>query len=232
MPDIISSLINRDPRFRFRSPEKFTVTVILTNGDEQTNVPGKLLDISCGGAKILIDRPAIVKDSIRVQMSCEEFDISAEWAAEVCWLSPPRSDGWVIGCSFEPRIPEDLLETLFDTGELERRQHQRQEVSLRMTLRWEACSEQGVAWILNVSEGGFCMLTNLAGSPPQRVSLATEGDEDLDLNIVARSKWQVQTEEGFCVGCEFVSNQTFKSLQQLIGDGKKVSLWQRLTGRS
>ena len=119
-----------------------------------------------------------------------------------------------MGCSVEPEIPPILLDHLASCGILERRYATRRETSISLAARWELGSTDHQAEILNISGDGMCLLIPQNGRVGERLRLVVPGENQQPEFIYVRARWQLGTDEGQMVGCEFGDLASYLRLVQ------------------
>jgi hypothetical protein len=122
-------------------------------------------------------------------------------SGQVCWNTPARGGQTYLGCSIEPAIPQVLLEHLASSGILERRTDQRQETSITLPAQWECDPNEVAASILNISEGGMCLLISEMRSVGDRIRLTLDDGNQKLRYIRATVCWQIDTDDGHVLGC-------------------------------
>ena len=215
MNDVLSSLFDRAPRYRLSRDGDINVVIEYEGEDILQTVPAALLDISTGGAKLQTDTAIPMRNIVMLQLQVTEIKRTLTVAGEVCWASPISEGKWRLGCSFRPRMPQDTLDELAQGNILERREHQRQLVTLRTMARFELSQEESPVWVLNISPGGFCLLAQRDGKPGERVCMLFEPENGPPINVRAKAQWQVETDEGYVVGCEFLDAGDYQVLSDL-----------------
>jgi hypothetical protein len=202
MTDIISELLSRAPRYHIKSDSDLCVTI--EKEDASDAIEAMLVNISVNGAKFKVSRAISAKEVLAVTIHAKRLNRTIVVSGEVCWVRPTTGDDWWLGCSLDPQIPEELLRELSEDGTIERREHQREQVSLHTTVQWELNNETASAWILNYSRGGFCLLSQFAGKPGERVRFQLELDGQQVILVRGKTQWVVKSQEGFVIGCEFL----------------------------
>jgi hypothetical protein len=235
MADIPGSILNQDCKYQVRPGAEITVRIVhpgLPDDGEKTHAT--LLDLSPQGAKIEVNQLIPVNESVTLEIACPEVCCTIMVAGAVCWCSSVTNGRLVLGCRFDPRIPDQQLEAFVAQGVLERRQYQREGVSLMLRARWEFCPEAEEAELVNVSVGGLCLHSLASHTPGSRVLLQYVGEcEDSEAGVAVKAKilWQMETEEGFVTGCELIDQRNYKTLKHWQELGMKPggrSLWSRL----
>jgi Tfp pilus assembly protein PilZ len=229
MNDLMTNLIERAPRYRLSRDGNMTIVIEYEGEESLQTVSAVLLDISTGGAKLQTDVAIPMRDIVMLQLQVPELKRTMTVSGEVCWVSPTNESKWHLGCSFRPPMPEETLDEFAQHNILERRRHERHQVALRTTARFELSQDESPVWILNISEGGFCILTQRDGVPGERVQLILEPEGCSPIHIRAKAQWQVETDEGIVVGCEFRNASDYEVLRDLDNSTtprkKRRSLW-------
>ncbi len=214
MTDIISTLQERAPRYDVIRSSGVTVTIEKPSGSAES-IRAELANISVGGAKFKADSSLSVEDVIAVKIDVETPPRTIGVAAEVCWVSPAAGDGWWLGCSLNPPIPDEVLHEFAQEGVLERREHRREPVSLTAIAKWELTSRSAFARIIDCSKGGFCMLSQAEGKPGERVQLQFEGGGREQVLVRGKALWQIESPDGYTIGCEFLDQHDFTVVTDL-----------------
>ncbi len=229
MNDLLANLIDRAPRYRLSRDGNITVVIEYEGDETLQTIPAELLDISTGGAKLQTDVSIPMLNIVMLQLQVPELKRTLTVSGEVCWVKPTHEDHWHLGCSFRPPMPQDTLEEFAQCNILERREHQRHQVTMRTRARFELSQDESPVWILNISEGGFCILTQRDGVPGERVQLILEPENCSPIHIRAKAQWQVETDEGIVVGCEFLHTRDYQVLRDLdnstVPKKRRSSIW-------
>jgi hypothetical protein len=214
MTDIIRILQKRDPRYEIKKGNDVAVTIRTPRGSCEC-VSAELVNISVGGAKFKTSKPFSVKDMVAVEIAVEHPRRRIEASAEVCWMAPAAGDGWWLGCSLRPRIPEKVLHDFAMAGILERREHPRESVSLPTIAKWELTGETVAARILDFSRGGFCLLLQTEGKLGERVLVQFDREGKGEIQVHGKALWQTENRDGFMIGCEILHPQDFNVLKEM-----------------
>lgn len=214
MTDTIRIFQKRAPRYDVKCPDTVTAVIQELDGASEP-LPAELANISECGAKLKTAKSYSVKETFFLKINVEEPSYSFEVTAKVCWVSPVVGDGWWLGCSLKPALPITVLDEFAQAGLIERREHRRQPVSLTAIAKWELASKSSFARIVDCSKGGFCMLSQLEGKPGERVQLQFEGNGQHQVQVRGKVVWQVESNEGYVLGCEFLDPQDFSVVTDL-----------------
>jgi hypothetical protein len=213
MTDIISTLVSRAPRYQIKNDRDLSVTI--EREDASDPIEATLVNFSVSGAKFKVSQAISAREVLAVTIQAKRRNRTIVVSGEVCWVRPTAGDDWWLGCSLDPQIPEDLLCELSEDGTIDRREHEREEVTLRTTAQWELNDETASAWILNYSRGGFCLLSRFTGKPGERVRLQLELDDDQVILVPAKTQWVAKSQEGFVIGCEFLEPADYTVICEL-----------------
>ena len=212
MTSTSSDCIVRDPRYTVPQGGVVTVHVILEGEDP---VDAQVVDLTLGGAKLLMSTQLTINQSLelRINLPCDETSIRV--SAKVCWTRPLGEEQWWIGCYFDPPIPDSAIESLSVSGYLERRRFDRFETSIEARARWELSQISVPVTIINVSAGGFCARTEETGEPGQRMLIEIDRGDQGTLVIPAKLHWRRKIDDGYHLGCAFITKDGFGLLQYI-----------------
>ena len=74
-----------------------------------------------------------------------------------------------------------------------------------------------MAWVLNLSAGGVCLLSQDPGEPGERVLLELEREDAPQVLVTSKVRWQVSTDDGYVLGCEFLDKNGYTALLDIAG---------------
>ena len=222
MTDMIRSLVRRDPRYKIKDDAELTVTIERRDGSSCL-VHADLLDLSVRGAKFKTKESIAVEDVVCVKMEINRPKRIIAVSGRVRWVTPITGVDWWLGCAFDVPIEYSILHELAVSGILERRRYRRERISVRTTAKWELNSTQTEVCILNYSPGGgFCMLSQTEGKPGDRVLLRFELSDGREVLVCGTARWQVESEDGYIIGCEFLHTRNSTMLSELIESNSLV----------
>ena len=207
----MSEDVRREQRFRTRDVQRIAVRLRPVNTPAAEDRIAELCDLSRGGAK-LIDADPAPEVSARITLSLHSaalgLDVSV--AAEVRWIKPAGEKRWFVGLLIDPPLTEELLQQLLDEGVLDRRASERRMHNLRVIVQWDYDTTQMPAFIWNLSEGGFCLVS--PRKPGRRVLVSTENSS---ISVVGKVRWEMKTGGGYVVGCQFACKQSYDLMTAL-----------------
>lgn len=216
MTDMIQSLVRRDPRYRIKDNAELKVTIERRDGSS-CSINAELLDLSVRGAKFKAKEAVAVEDVVCLKIEIDRPKRIIAVSGRIRWVTPIAGDDWWLGCVFDVPIEFSILHELAVSGILERRRHRRDRISVRTTAKWELNSTRTEVCILDYSPGGgFCMLSQSEGKPGDRVLLRFESKEGREVLVCGTARWQVESEEGYVIGCEFLHTRNAAMLSELI----------------
>jgi hypothetical protein len=141
------------------------------NDGAPASLPADVLDISLGGAKLLVDAPVPFQKAVELRLVCVERDLKWNLSGEVRWQRPHPRQGWRLGCAFSPSLSPEKLNEMFALSVVERRKFRRRDVGFAVTADWELGPRGEPATLCDVSEGGFSLTSAFAGQPGARLRL-------------------------------------------------------------
>ena len=223
----------RETRYTVAKARSIRIAVRRTVEDREETLKGTLIDLSQGGAKLLVPVSLQFSETVKLKMTIPNLDLTIDVNSEVCWIRPAEDNQWLVGCSFTPKISEDALAQLAAEGIVERRSQPRHSVEMLATACWESEREPFPVVLRDYSANGFCMSSIQPGKVGQGVSidLNTLGESDRD--ITGKVRWQIEWKGEYLIGCMMNGDDDFERLCEvghLSADGHE-SLWSNLKGR-
>jgi hypothetical protein len=205
---------------RYSVSEHYVFKVTLKHYDEHDRpqtMAAELLDLSPGGAKFCMPNSLACEDDLIVSLQSEELNLDLSLSARICWQRQQADGQWILGCAFDPQLPEAEIEHLFGFGLLERREAPRQSVRGQASARWESATEDTPVGLLDLSEGGFSMLSPMNSEPGQRLRLTLDSEEHGLVDAAATVRWGLPVDGGWIIGCEFEHRGAFSALEERFG---------------
>lgn len=214
-------------RYVTRPGREVPVTIILLRNQMRQEFEGKLHDLATGGARLQVPVKVNVAQQLEIQIVIEEIDFFVSNAATARWVQE-TDENWEVGCEFAEDIPEHVFETMADAGYLERRCEQRWRISLDALLKQQLASEREVNVLLeDYSPGGIRLFSPQPINVGERLLLDVR-DENYELcSIPARAMWQIDTDDGYTIGCAFLNKSGYASMVRVVvstsqADGQAV----------
>ena len=215
MTDLTETILTRPPRYYVKNSDDLSVSIGKEDAPTEP-LPVELVNISQGGATFNTSEIIRAKEILAVKIEARCLDLTIAVAAEVCWVSPAAGELWSLGCKFQPPIPEDVMRQLAEAGIVERREHEREPVSLRATAQWELTKDTTDVQIVNRSRGGFCLISATKSEPGERLQLKIELDDQRKVETRGKTLWQVESSEGYAIGCQFLNARDSRLLSDLV----------------
>jgi hypothetical protein len=190
---------------------------------------GNVADVSAAGMRLTMDTKLPIGTKVQIQVCVPDCQIDMITHGEVRWVQPRDEARWSIGCLLAEAIPQDVLETLAIHSVLDRRKDERKFVSYSARAKWELVVDPSYVTIINYSVGGCCILfPDAVENPPDRLMLYLSDVHDsteksLEIRIPMRVMWCELTEEGYAVGCAFLSRTGYLTLRGLL-EGEDVTV--------
>jgi len=218
----------RDPRFKIRTGQALEVTLAQNGARPDQSVLARLIDISRGGAKLSLSSPVLFNSDALLRLKSASLGLDLTMAAGMCWSRPEENRGWLLGCSFTPRLPLEALTKLIESDVLERRITERRQRRIPITAQWELDPAPIPGYLWDVSEGGFCFLSPSRAGEQVTISPA---ETRRSTAIRARRQWSLEVGGGYVVGCRYLNagdHRFFEDLQVSIEPEDQGNAWSRI----
>jgi len=167
--------------------------------------------MSRGGLKLSVPVELAVHEVVQLQVASEVLQMDLAEPAQIRWIrKDPDSDGWHVGCQIQTAIDEEILEELAERGLLDRRNSARHSVNAEAMAQWELREDSVPVQLLNLSSEGFCLASDQPTNVGSRLKLTLSDENGQPSHeILARSKWQTEFENGYMIGCELSVEDIF-----------------------
>jgi hypothetical protein len=167
--------------------------------------------MSRGGLKLAVPVELSMHEIVQLRVESEELQMDLSEPAQIRWVrKDPDSDGWHVGCQIQGSINEDVLEDLAAKGLLDRRNTARHGIKAEAVAQWELCEDRVPVQLLNLSSEGFCLASDEPTNVGSRLKLKLSDDTgESSHEILARSKWQHEFDNGYMIGCELAVEDIF-----------------------
>jgi hypothetical protein len=206
----------REPRHRLHGLPEVQLMRQSAEASDAQSVRAQLLDISPGGFKLSLATPLRLGEAVSLAIVTPDHAIDLSLDADVRWIRPGEGKTWSAGCTFNPRLPEETLRSLFSRGLLERRKFPRQKVRATVSVQWELEPNRTAASLRNLSVGGFCLEASERGKPGERVLVFLEDADGKPQSVPGKAQWQMKKGERYVLGCTFVNNQGYPTMHDFL----------------
>ena len=166
------------------------------------------------GASIKNDAAVAEADLLSLKISDDALSQHIEVDGRVCWVSVATDGRYLVGCTFRPHLPIELIQEMAAAGLVDRRHEQRDPISVQCRAQWELQKDEIGVELVNLSRGGCCLRSEIAGVIGQGVRLTISDEEGRPTSLQVTSQWQVETQHGFIVGCQFVDKRSYRQLRR------------------
>jgi hypothetical protein len=204
----------KDPRFKIRSGQALEVTLAQNGARPDQSVLARLIDISRGGAKLSLSSPVLFNSDALLRLKSASLGLDLTMTAGMCWSRPEEDRGWLLGCSFSPRLPLEVLSRLIESDVLERRTAARRPRRIPITAQWELDPAPIPGYLWDVSEGGFCFLSPSKAGEQVTISPV---ETRRSTAIQARRQWALEVGGGYVVGCSYLNAGDHRFFEDLQG---------------
>lgn len=208
---------NPQPRYCVSSIGDISVNAVMADGSNITQTSGQLYDLSRSGARISLDQQLPADESINLQILAPKVDLDFRMTAIVRWSQPSGTPQWYHGCSFSAELPNEVIDTLVSTGQLDRRRDERTRISLEAHVRQELEFGSTTSVLIeDYSFGGLRVFSPQAMQFGDRFLVEVYSEKHDPIRIPVRPQWQQAVSDGFAIGCSFLSHTAFRQLQQVL----------------
>jgi hypothetical protein len=171
-----------------------------------------LLDISRGGAKLLLDANLAIGSALALHF--DQPTLVAQ--GKVCWSRQSQAEGWWVACALEPPLTEEALSALLKQGCVERRRDERHQVRIPALARWPMGDPVAVN-VCDYSGGGLCLSSPHGAQRGQRMLLHL-GDTAAETSTMVEVQWSIQFVEEHLIGCSFLHRQGLDVVRRAAAD--------------
>ncbi len=209
------NLSSSQPRFCVSSIGDILVNVAAADGTDTSASTGQLYDLSRSGARISLERQLKADEPISLQVLAPKVGVDFQMTAVIRWSQPSGTSQWYHGCSFSVDLPDDILEKLVSTGQLDRRRDERTRISLEAHVRQELESAATTSVLIeDYSFSGLRLFSPQLMKLGERLMVELYSEEHDPVRIPVRPHWQHAVSDGFSIGCSFLSHTAFRQIQQ------------------
>lgn len=213
---------HRTNRFEFHGREALNLIIRVDGKVVDGLQPGRVLDLSRGGAKLILPGSLSIKSRFQLEIDMANLQQPIVKIAEVCSERPMNGLKWLIGCTFEEELSEEVLSQLASDGFLERRRDTRTATAIPAKAQWELASNSTDVTLVNFSAGGFAIHSPEPARLSNRVLLQLEGCKN-NSPLLGKICWQSKKENQWSIGCSFVNKNGHRNLlSQLPPDMKQI----------
>jgi len=208
--------IRRYARFKICDERELTALLEQTEGREPRQLRCKIIDLSLGGVKLSVSQEITLQDAVRISFELPEADVDLSVSATICWVRKAGANTWRLGCAFEKELPESLIRQLAQHEYVDRRNCERSEHSLAISVKWESTQQTIPARLHDLSDGGFCMLCLDQPIEGDRFRMMLTTPDGETIFVTARVQWQKPMQDGFVAGCEFLEKDARREVQRAL----------------
>lgn len=184
-------------------------------GIQSKNARGEMVDVSHGGAKLVLDSTIPIGNTVSLTVTSNRVGVEVKVSAHVCWMRSSAYHQWRVGCHFPENLTNDILARLATAGYLERRLDARYDHSRGLTARWQLSAEPARVHLRNLSAGGFSLFSPRHGNVGERVLLREDPDSATESVVIGKIQWQDGQPERYVIGCGFCTRCDYERLRRL-----------------
>jgi Tfp pilus assembly protein PilZ len=197
--------LRRSARYFVKKPANVGVEVRYQVDGEHRTTACELADISSQGMKLKTSSTFAIKQSVQIRLTVASCQTELDLRGEVCWSRPCDQQFTWIGILLSSEISIEQLDRFAVQGIIDRRRDRRLEVEADVLVRFELGSEVHRAKILDLSQGGFSVVTTETVNVGDRILLIVDPDAVNAAPIPGRICWMRADGSSCIYGCEFLS---------------------------
>ena len=205
----------REKRFDVENLKEFEAIVRRGESDD-TVFFAEVLDFSRSGVKFQVPFSARFDEKIYIRLTFKNSELAYEGVGRVRHIRSTDVNRWIVGCSIDPMIPDELISFLASVTQQERRRNPRLDINALGMLSRQGDYEEEPAEIQNISKGGFCVLVEKPHEPGACVNLAIENRLGYREKIAGRVRWRKEHEEGYLVGLSYADSESYEKLVECL----------------
>ena len=198
---------------RFSVGDLNNLEAVVCRGDSDTTVFfAELMDFSRSGLKFRLPFSARFDEKLKIRLSCKNSDLEYSGVGRVRHIRNTDVNRWIVGCSIEPVLPDEVITFLASATQQERRKNPRLDVNAIGNISRQGSIEESVAKIRNVSKGGFCLLVNEPHESGSRVNFSIDNRIGYKEKITARVRWHRKLDDGYLLGLCYADKDSYDKL--------------------
>ena len=215
--DQLSKLAEREPRYKILKSDRLDVFIEVMFEGELICEDVELIDISVHGTKFVTSRSLPKGTIVDLTIRAVELGLNVTISSEIRWVQLRSSGKSHLGCSFMVALPLETYMELARGGYLDRRLDPRRRVSLDATVKQELTTKRPEpVVILDYSSGGMLLSCYNSKKLGERLLVELADDNGNVAVIPIKSVWQRENDGQFNVGCSFLNNEGYESLQKIL----------------
>jgi hypothetical protein len=207
-----------ETRYPILSEHSCEVQIQRRGKDSDEALEGELIDLSQGGAKLLVSTCLQFSEVIRLIVRIPTLALEIDVTADVRWTRPEGNTSWLVGCSFNPGISEELLHKLAVHSLVERRRSPRYAVTAQVIMSRQSSDQRHTVRLKDISTGGFCLTCEQPVPLGSKVLIELPTRHGVEMEITANVRWHMSADDVHLIGCAFNSSKDYQALRDSIRD--------------
>ena len=201
----------------YQIPRGQTLAVCLNRDiGDQTRISAQLVTFSPRDAELVICSAIEEQETVRVGLRHHPA-VVVDLPGTVICVRRTESGEWLVHCTFENQVSEEVLSELVEAGLLEACEAQDQMLPLAAELQWESDSMKVPVTLQNFTASGFCVVSPRPAGDGDRLQMVLEKDTGQRLLVKATAHWHQETAgEGFLLGCTFEGIREYYRLRSFL----------------
>ena len=207
-----SSYVEREKRF---SVQDLKLEVIVNRVDREDSSEyyfANVVNVSRRGMKLRVPCRLRFGEKIQIRLVSTDDDLHYFGVGTILRVRSNSEDTWEISCSLETELHPELMDSIVSDAGEERRKQPRLPFDRDVFLQREGAIAFVPAQVVNVSEGGFCIVAPESIGTNQRLKFQIENSNGKRKQVVGDVCWQAKSDKGYRIGCSFVDARSHKAL--------------------
>lgn len=189
-------------------------------------VHGMAVGLSESSADVVLDAELPAGEEVTVTFDNARLDVQLAAVGAVRRSRSTSSGKWAVTLDFEHPLSRAELDKLIPGNRIERRASTRQPIIGQAVVDWGNGGAPVPVQLKDISGGGFCMIAAEPAVINKRLHLVLETAAQTRFEIPARARWQVKSDQGYAIGCEFLYSQGYHLMHAIFAAPRKPSGWE------
>lgn len=189
-------------------------------------VRGLAVALSESSADVMLDAELTLGEEVTLVFDNSRLDVQLAAVGSVRRARSTSSGKWAATLDFEHPLSREELESLVPGNRIERRATPRQPIIGQAVVDWGNGGSPVPVQLKDISGGGFCMIAAEPAMVNKRLHLILETAAQTRFVIPARARWQVKSDQGYTIGCEFLYSQGYHLMHAIFAAPPKRNRWE------
>ena len=204
--------VEREQRFSAQDLKQFNVVVNRVDKNDSEEYQVGLVNISRRGMKFHIPICLSFGESVQIRLAAKNLAIEYEEIGIVRSVRKESEAVWEVSCSLVSELQPEVIDSVVARNGEEQRKHPRISIDREVFLQREGAFEYVPGIILDVSERGCGVVVMESHEVGERLLIHAEDSRGEKQSIIGHVRWQIQTDNGYRLGCSFAEADSYRVL--------------------